>query len=695
MILSRGLSSRLLLSAYALVFVSFIPILFCFSAQERVHNLMPVPKNISLGQGRMVIDSNFCVSLSGYKEPRLQRAVNRFIDRLSQQTGIPLASGIEKDESEALLVINCQGAGEKIQSIKENESYNLDITPLRADLKAATPVGVLRGLETFLQLVELDSEGFFVPEVRIEDEPRFAWRGLLIDSCRHWMTVEVIKRNLDGMAAVKLNVLHWHLSEDQGFRVECKSFPELHQMGSDGNYYTQSQIREILDYARDRGIRVVPEFDMPGHTTSWFVGYPELASAPGPYKIERRWGVFDPCMDPTRDRVYGFLEKFIAEMARLFPDEYFHIGGDEVNGKQWDSNPSIAAFKKRHGLKDNHDLQVYFNKKIQSILRKNKKKMVGWDEIFHPDLPKDVVIHSWRGQESLAKAAKQGYMGILSNGYYLDHILPAGFHYSIDPLDKAAADLNDEERARILGGEACMWAEFVSPETIDSRIWPRAAAIAERFWSPQDIKDTKDMYRRLEILSRKLDWLGLTHRYQYSKMLERLAGEDSIHSLKVLADIVEPVRYYTRPSTREYTQMTPLNRLVDAARPESGKARQFESMVDVFLSDTPAYEKNRETIRDWLIQWRDNHARLQTVLQESYLLKEIIPLSEDVVALARAGLEALDFIAKKEKPPQSWLESMSLLLDRPEKPDYELQIAIASAVRKLAEAATGLSFAQR
>jgi hexosaminidase len=669
-----------------LFLLTIVALASCSSVEVERHNLMPVPAKISFGKGELKVDSEFKVALKGYQEPRLERAVLRLSKRLSSQTGIHLASKVEKDVSKACLEITCQGPGEEIQSIWEDESYTLEVKSSRARLKASTPVGVLRGIETFLQLLRQESEGFCIPAVRIQDEPRFLWRGLLIDVCRHWMPSEVIKRNLDAMAAVKMNVLHWHLSEDQGFRVECKTFPKLHQMGSDGNYYTQEQIKEILEYARDRGIRVVPEFDMPGHTTSWFVGYPELASAPGPYQIERHWGVFDPCMDPSREEIYAFLDSFLQEMTQLFPDEYFHIGGDEVNGKHWNSNPEIGSFKREHGMKDNHDLQTYFNKKIQSILAKYGKKMIGWDEILHPDLPKNIVVQSWRGQESLAKAAREGYMGILSSGYYLDHILPASRHYQVDPLDKAAAELTDEQKARILGGEACMWGEFVTPETIDSRIWPRAACIAEGFWSPPDVKDTEDMYRRLEEVSRNLGWLDITHLSNYPKMLQRLAAEHPVESLKVLADIVEPVKFYIRPNTHEYTQMTPLNRLVDAARPESNRARQFRNMVNEMLDDALAYSKNKEIIREWLVEWRDNDAALRPVLEDSFLLKEIIPLSKDAALLAESGLEALDYLQKKEQPPLSWLDNRLPLLSPPEKPEHELEIRIVPAVRRLAEA---------
>jgi hexosaminidase len=194
-------------------------------------NLMPMPAKISFGQGKLEVDSEFRVFLSGFNEPRLQRAVHRMMRRLSAKTGIPLSSEIEKDASKACLEISCQGPGEEIQSINEDESYTLEVNDARARLNSPTPIGVLRGIETFLQLLNHDSEGYHIPAVRIQDKPRFPWRGLLIDVCRHWMPAEVIKRNLDAMAAVKLNVLHWHLSEDQGFRVECKSWPKLHEMG--------------------------------------------------------------------------------------------------------------------------------------------------------------------------------------------------------------------------------------------------------------------------------------------------------------------------------------------------------------------------------------------------------------------------------------------------------------------------------
>ncbi|MBI1739050.1 MAG: family 20 glycosylhydrolase, partial [Acidobacteria bacterium] len=239
------------------------------------HRLMPVPASVRIDPGRLPIDKSFRVAVTRHRDPRLLRGVERALRRLQARTGVEFSHSIGKDAAAATLVIEVAGPGEAVQSIAEDESYALGVTVQHVSLRAATVVGALRGLETFLQLVARDAAGAYLPLADITDQPRFPWRGLLIDVCRHWQPVEVIKRNLDAMAAVKLNVFHWHLSEDQGFRVESRrSRPlgtKLHEFGSDGLYYTQEQVRDIVAYARDRGIRVVPEFDMPGHSTSWFV----------------------------------------------------------------------------------------------------------------------------------------------------------------------------------------------------------------------------------------------------------------------------------------------------------------------------------------------------------------------------------------------------------------------------------------
>jgi hexosaminidase len=667
------------------VFASVVKV----QAQQSL-NLMPLPAKVQMTNGRLLIEPSFSVSIAGRHEARLDRSVEIFLIQLRRQTGMPPIDMKVTDSATATLVIQAAGGSKDAQELGEDESYRLDTASSGARLNAPTTLGVMRGLQTFLQLVETTSEGFAVPAISIEDSPRFPWRGLMIDVGRHFIPLDVLKRNLDGMAAVKLNVFHWHLSENQGFRVESKKFPKLQGAGSDGLYYTQDEIRGLIAYARERGIRVVPEFDMPGHATAWFVGYPELASGPGPYQIERQWGVFDPAMDPTREETYKFLDAFIGEMAGLFPDQFFHIGGDEVNGKEWDANPRIQAFMRAHGMKGNSDLQAYFNQRVQKIVASHGKTMLGWDEILRPDLPKTIVIQSWRGPDSLAQAAKQGYRGLLSSGFYVDLMWSAERHYATEPLSGAAAGLTPEEQRRILGGEACMWAEYVSPENIDSRIWPRTAAIAERLWSPQDVRDVNSMYQRLAVVSSWLDGLALTHNSNYDLMLRRIAGSDDIAALKVLADVVEPVKNYTREETAPApaTSASPLNRVVDASRPESATARQFAGEVDALVAGT-AKPGSEARVRELLGRWRDNPVALQPQLEKSLLLKEVAPISENLSALGAAGLAALDYLDRGEPAPAAWVTAQLTMVEQAGKPRAQLLIMVAPSVGKLIEASSG------
>ncbi len=656
------------------------------NAEPPSPSLMPQPATMQRGSGQLIIDSSLTVNIGEHPDLRLQRAAERFIEQLRRQTGMPASAFTITNNSAATLQLRAEHPAKPAHDLGEDESYSLEITSSGAKLGAPTALGVMRGLQTFLQLVQTTASGFAVPAVQIHDQPRFPWRGLMIDVGRHFMPLDVLKRNIDGMAAVKLNVFHWHLSENQGFRIESKEFPKLHEMGSDGFFYTQTEVRDLIVYARDRGIRVVPEFDMPGHSTAWLVGYPWLGSGAGPYAIERKWGVFDPAMDPTKESTYEFLDKFIGEMARLFPDKYLHIGGDEVNGKEWDANPKIRAFMHAHGFKSNQDLQAYFNTRVQKIVSKHGKIMIGWDEVLRPDLPKDVVVQSWRGQASLAQAATQGYRGILSFGYYLDLMWPASQHYAVDPLEDGAANLNDEEKQRILGGEACMWSEYVSPESVDSRIWPRMASIAERLWSPQNVKDVDSMYRRMEKTNHWLEWLGLTQNTYYQPMLRRIAGLDDISALETLADVIEPVKDYTREETArvEATSLMPLNRLVDAAHPESMTARQFSILANAYLAGGDATTKDQ--IRAWLMRWRDNDGRLKP-LEGSFLLQEDVERSQELSSVAASGLEALDHLERGERPTAEWTSSQTAILQQARQPKAQLLLMVVDPVQKLVDAA--------
>jgi hexosaminidase len=650
------------------------------------HDLMPAPERLEWGEGRLPVDLRFTVASVGVTDPRVAAGIARALARLRAQTGLALKP--PTGSRTASLLVAAAGRGEAIQGVGEDESYTLVVRPEGARLSSPNPLGVLRGLETFLQLVREEHGHFIVPTARIEDRPRFPWRGLLLDPSRRFEGIDVTKRTLDGMAAVKLNVLHWHLSDDQGFRVESRVYPRLQEKGSDGFFYTQEQVKDVLAYARERGIRVVPEFDMPGHATSWLAGYPELGSAPGPFSLVRAWGIFDFVLDPSREEVYAFLDRFLGEMAGLFPDAYFHIGGDEVTPREWNESRAVSDFLYSHDLADADDLQAHFNARVNLILSRHQKRMVGWDEVLSPELPKSIVIQSWRGPDALARAAGLGFDGILANGYYLDLMQKASFHYLNDPIPQKST-LSEEARRHILGGEACMWGEFVNPETIDSRIWPRAAAVAERLWSPADVRDVEDMYRRMEIESVRLDALGLQHRANYQPMLERLTGGRPVESLRVLADLVEPVKLYRRGEMRTYTTATPLDRLVDAARPESLAARRFGADLEARLAAGEGPHDD-SALRTALTRWRDNHVVLEPILSASPLAAEARPLSRELAALGRLGLEALDSVESGKAPPSTWQEEAGRTLDRASKPKAEVELAVLASIRKLVLAAENI-----
>ena len=648
-------------------------------AYQNEIKLMPYPKSVSVGKGVYKLDEHFTVNVKAGSN-RLVKYANRIFSRIRDKTGLfflqPRAvSGLETSD----LNITYQELGQLTLDV--DESYMLKVSSKGIQLSAPTDIGAMRGLETLAQLLAVNESGYFFPVITIIDEPRFVWRGLLIDVGRHFMPVEVIKRTLDGMSMVKMNVLHWHLSEDQGFRIESKKFTKLQLLGSDGDYYTQEQAQEIVKYAADRGIRVVPEFDMPGHTTSWFVGYPDLASAPGPYSIGRRYGVFDAAMDPTREATYKFISSFLEEMTTIFPDEYLHIGGDENNGHQWDRNEDIQAFKKEKGLASNAALQAYFNQRLNDILVGLGKKMVGWDEILDQGLPRDIVIQSWRGNNSFIDAAEQGFDVILSHGYYLDLVEHADKLYLNDPLP-GDSPISSQARSHVLGGEAAIWSELVTPETIDSRIWPRTAVVAERLWSPEEIRDIPSMYLREQTISLELETVGLTHLKNYEMMLRRMVGTSHIADIRILVDVLEPVKGYRRHRMRSFKPSSPYTRVADAARPESVVGREFNVLVDAYAQTSN--EDLRDRLKDWLTIWYENNEKLSPTLRNIPALHEIIPLNKDLSSLSVIGLQAL---SPQKLHGEEWKSRADKVLKAASKPKAECLISIVRGIQKLVDLA--------
>src|SRR5271166_2691055 len=639
-------------------------------------NVMPLPAYGKVTPGKLKLDASFTVAANGYSDARLEQAIVRMLQRLRRRAGLVLPLGVNVGANQAgRLTVTVKEGSAAYPKFGEDESYALVINSGNATLQANTTLGAMRGLETLSQLVTGDADGYYFPYVNMQDKPRFSWRGLMIDVGRHFEPVAVIKRNIDGMAIVKVNGFHWHLSEDQGFRIESKKYPKLHEQGSNGQYYTQEQVREVIEYAADRGVRVVPEFDMPGHTSAWMPGYPGLASLPGPYEIETRWGVFDPTMDPTREETYEFLDNFIGEMAALFPDEYFHIGGDENNGKQWRANPQIQEFMQAHNFHTTAELQTYFNQRILKIVQKYGKKMVGWDEILTPDLPKETVVQSWRGYKKLDQSAREGYNAIWSTDYYLDHMGPAKYHYLSDPLP-ADADLTPEQASHVVGGEVCMWSEFVSEENIDSRIWPRTAAVAERFWSPRDVNNVADMYRRLDVVSVWLEQPGLQHLSSTNRMLRQISGTAELGSLGMLGRIASPEGVGTREQMNHHgtpsTQLIPLVKLTDAVVPDPPFRRQFAALVDEVLSDAPKFGAGSEELTKTFQQWRDMGPGFGAISAKAPVLLNASGRVLQLEKLGGAGLEALSYLRSGSAPPAGWKESQLALIKQAETPDASL-----------------------
>ncbi|GAA6205122.1 family 20 glycosylhydrolase [Thalassotalea sp. SU-HH00458] len=410
-------------------------------AQEKSLALMPYPQSVKLLPETYQLTESVYFNVQGIHEKRqlfIQQRITSQLAKLGHQV-----TKLPPDDSEMMSKINLiinQGKTHEnyLAKLNSDESYQLKITSQGIDILANNDFGALHGLATLSQLIAANRSLNIttLPQVVINDFPRFPWRGLMIDSVRHFISVKAIKRQLDGMAAAKLNVFHWHLTDDQGWRFESKSYPKLHKLASDRQYYTQQEIKDVVHYASQLGIRVVPEFDVPGHASAIAVAYPELMTEKKRYSMEDAWGVFEPLLDPSNPDVYVFIDKIVAEITSLFPDEYIHIGGDEVDPVQWQESEAVQQYMADNKLQDSHELQGHFNEKVQTILAKHQRKMMGWDEIYQPKLPKDIMVQSWRGMESLSQIAANQYQGLLSTGFYIDQPQSSAYHYRNELLSK-------------------------------------------------------------------------------------------------------------------------------------------------------------------------------------------------------------------------------------------------------------------
>ena len=654
-------------------------------------NLMPWPQSISVTNGSFALDKNFKVNITGNPNPRIFARTSQFLRRLDGRTGLFFDQGFVTKINEfpsAQLQINCSQSGNI--GINQDESYQLEIQSNKITINANSDLGAMHALETLLQLLQNNSTSYYFPTVTISDSPRFTWRGLMIDGARHFQPVDVIKRNLDAMAAMKMNVFHWHLTDDQGWRIELKNHPKLTQLASDGNYYTQEEIKNIVKYADERGIMVVPEIDVPGHGTAILTAYPEVGSKlnfdKNTYSLERNSGIFTPTLDPSNPKTYQLLSEIFDEVCPLFSGNYFHIGGDENEGKDWDSNPKIQEFKKKNNFANNHELQTYFTIQLIPMLKKHNKTLMGWEEIMTKNLSKDAIIHSWKGSnegiaagQSLVNAVKNGYKTVLSNGYYIDLMQGVENHYLNDPMPKNIT-LTVEEKARILGGEAPMWSELVTPTTIDSRIWPRTAAIAERLWSNENITDMASLRKRMNVISLQLEELGITHIRNKEVLLRNISNNQTNTALEDFSNICEPLKLYSRNSEgTEYKTYSPFTLFADACTADAKDALVFNEAVNNYIKNKSS--ENQILVTDYLKKWINVNAKLIELSSNAPLVHPLLPLSKSLSDLSQ---QLLSKIEKKQTVNTNTLND--LLEQCNSKNHADVELAVYNSLKKLVSA---------
>ncbi|XP_046999531.1 beta-hexosaminidase subunit beta-like [Schistocerca americana] len=472
----------------------------------------PKPQNEQrFGESVLIVPGNFTFQVEGPECDILSEAVSRYEAILKEEAAVkgPRNASEASTQLSALLVRLDGECGDR-PVFGMDESYELRINspdlPGAMLLTSASVWGILRGLETFSQVATRvkTADALILDNLAIADIPRFSHRGLLLDTSRHFIPLNYIKKTLDAMAYNKMNVFHWHIVDDQSFPYQSAAFPLLSEKGSydpERFVYSPADVAEVIEYARVRGIRVVPEFDTPGHTRSWGEAYPDLLT-PCYNATGSPDGTYGP-IDPTKNFTYEFLQTLFEEIVNVFPDEYFHLGGDEVGFECWESNQDILDFMSEHNITESKDLESYYIQKIVDIASNLNSKSIVWQEVFDNEvrLSADTVVHIWTGDrnEELDSVTAAGHYTLLSECWYLDHLSTGGDwqkYYECEPLD--FSPYNESQYDLVIGGEAAMWAEVVDESNVESRVWPRAAAVAERLWSPRSAVDTDDAASRIE-----------------------------------------------------------------------------------------------------------------------------------------------------------------------------------------------------
>ena len=446
--------------------------------------------------------------------------------------------------------------------LSHQEGYRIHVTPEQLRLEASTAHGLFNAIMTLRQLLptEVEKEDpsrvsnnmiWTVPGVRIADHPRFQYRGLHLDVGRHFMPVSFIKHYIDLLAIHKMNRFHWHLTEDQGWRIEIKAYPKLTEIaafreetlirryGSNTydnrpyvGFYTQEEIKEVVAYAADNYITIVPEIEMPGHTSAVLAAYPEYGCLDKEYKVQTTWGVFEDIFCPSEE-TFGFLEDVLDEVMALFPGEYIHIGGDEAPKKQWEESALAQEVIRREGLKDEHELQSYFITRIEQYLNSKGRQIIGWDEILEGGLAPRATVMSWRGERGGIEAAKMGHDVIMTPGNtnYFDHYQGTMSNeplaiccftsvedvYGYEPVPEA---LNQEEAKHVLGAQGNVWTEYIrTPEKVEYMAFPRATALSEVLWSDPSQKDWYSFWARMQHHFERLDYRGVNYAPHYEGQL--------------------------------------------------------------------------------------------------------------------------------------------------------------------------------
>jgi len=618
--------------------------------------VIPIPAEAVFGHGFYRLDPELTLHAKSAGD-RVIRALNRWAENASELSGRTFSIRSVGSDENADFSLSYSG-GKNYPQPDMDESYRLRVSSEGIELDASEWVGVLRGLSTLLQLIRECEGQPCLPYVEVDDSPRFAWRGLLLDTVRHWIPVEDVKRQIDAMEFAKLNVLHLHFTDDQSFRVESFVYPRLHEYGSDGRYYRQEDIRSLVEYAADRGVRVVPEFGLPGHSRSWQIAYPDLAIDKSREQRLYAASAFTPPVDPTREYTYEFIDTLMAELLTLFQDPYVHMGGDEVKLDSLEDSAEISEYMSENKIESPADLIAQFSVRYAKILKKHGKTAIGWDEVLHEDLPEDVVIHLWRSTGGDEKILNHPVL--LSTNYYLDHVSSAETHYRVDPTDLSVnGDSSAALSSNLLGVEITAWSEMHDEDNIDAAIWPRSLGIAERLWSPEAYTakvDTDALYRRMSSAYDKLQLLGVGREEVRLALLEDLAAGGDTSALGTLAAVTEPTflypfrsrgflaKYY-KPEIFGYIPDEPfqLSSFTKALAYESLEARRFRKLVDAFIA-RPDDDALADELISTLSMWEGVHQQLALTMENSESLQQekIDLLSEGLQSLSTVGLKLVE-----------------------------------------------------